>query len=80
MSLILWMGTCIATKLRCAPIPKSKKKRLPFPSSTIMQVPACDRVGGTGVLPINEIRISSGPNSSMPGKKLLAFFTDAVGR
>ena len=44
-----------------APGPKSKKKRLPLPSSTMMQVPACFLRGGNGLLPTNEIRISSLP-------------------
>ncbi len=68
MSLTVVNGTAIAMMLRTHPEPKSKKKRLPFPSSTMMQVPACERVTGIGVLPMNEIRISSGPISSWPGK------------
>jgi hypothetical protein len=43
-------------------VPKVKN-RLPFPNSTIMQVPTCERVGGTGVLPMKEMRISSSPSS-----------------
>ena len=34
----------------------------------MMQVPACDLVTGIGVLPMKEMRISSGPIGSWPGK------------
>ena len=62
-------GTCIAVMLRMHPEPKSKKKRLPLPNSTMMHVPAWLRRGGNGQLPMNEMRISSGPISSpIPGK------------
>src|SRR5208337_891415 len=60
-------GNCRATMLRMQPEPKSKKKRLPLPSSTMMQVPAWSRRGGHGALPTKEIRISSSPSSSAPG-------------
>ena len=33
----------------------------------MMQVPACDLVTGIGVLPMKEMRISSGPICSWPG-------------
>ena len=46
----------------------------------MIAVPAWARVGGTGELPTNEMRISSAPRVSTPGKKVLAFFTDGVGR
>ena len=69
-----------ATILRRQPGPRSKKKRFPLPSSTMIAVPACARVGGTGELPINEMRISSAPSSSIPGKNVFAFATDGVGR
>ncbi|MMZ71654.1 hypothetical protein D1872_351570 [compost metagenome] len=58
----------MAKMLRTQPEPKSKKKRLPLPSSTIMQVPAWLLVGGMGVLPRKEMRISCLPSSSVPGK------------
>ena len=61
ISLTVCNGTAIAMMLRMQPEPKSKKNRLPFPSSTMMQVPACARVTGIGVLPMKDIRISSGP-------------------
>ncbi len=61
ISLTVCSGTAIAMMLRMQPEPKSKKNRLPLPSSTMMQVPACARVTGIGVLPMKEIRISSGP-------------------
>ncbi len=35
-----------------------------------------DRVGGAGVLPMNETRISFGPSSSACGKNVFAFFTE----
>ena len=54
----------MAMMLRMHPDPKSKKKRLPLPSSTMMHVPAWDLVTGIGVLPMNEMRISSGFSSS----------------
>ena len=66
--------------LRMHPEPKSKKKRLPFPSSTMMHVPAWLRVVGIGTLPRKEMRISLAPSSSDVGKKVLVVFTDAVGR
>jgi hypothetical protein len=50
------------------PGPKSKKKRSPLPSSTMMHVPAWSRRGGKGQLPTNEMRISSFPKGSLPGK------------
>ena len=78
--LTIWSGTCRATILRRQPGPRSKKKRLSLPSSTMIAVPACARVGGTGELPTNEILISSEPRSSIPGKNVLAFATDGVGR
>ena len=40
MSLTVCNGTAIAMMLRMQPEPKSKKNRLPLPSSTMMQVPA----------------------------------------
>ena len=40
----------------------------------MMQVPAWSRRGGHGVLPMKEMRISSGPSSSDPGKYTLLFF------
>jgi hypothetical protein len=46
----------------------------------MIAVPAWARVGGTGELPINEMRISSEPSSSMPGKNVLALATEGVGR
>ena len=46
---------------------KSKKKRLPLPSSTMMQVAAWFRRGGNGQLPTKVIRISSLPSSSDVG-------------
>ena len=61
ISLTVCNGTAIAMMFRMQPEPKSKKNRLPLPSSTMMQVPACARVTGIGVLPMKEIRISSGP-------------------
>ena len=67
MSFTVGSGTAIAMMLRMQPEPKSKKKRLPLPSSTMMQVPAWAFVTGIGVLPMNEIRISSGFSSSCPG-------------
>ena len=68
MSLTSPTGTCRATMLRMQPEPKSKKKRFPLPSSTMMQVPAAwSRRGGHGALPTKEIRISSSPSSSVPG-------------
>ena len=67
MSLTVGSGTAIAMMLRMQPEPKSKKNRFPLPSSTMMQVPAWDFVTGIGVLPMKEIRISSGPSSSCPG-------------
>ncbi len=39
MSFTSWIGTCIATMFLRQPGPKSKKKRSPLPSSTMMQVP-----------------------------------------
>ena len=67
MSLTVVNGTAMAMMLRMQPEPKSKKNFLPLPSSTMMQVPACDLVTGSGVLPMKEIRISSGPICSWPG-------------
>jgi hypothetical protein len=37
-------------------------------------------VGAIGELPTNEMRISSAPSSSMPGKNIFAFATEGVGR
>jgi hypothetical protein len=37
-------------------------------------------VGAIGELPTNEMRISSMPSSSMPGKNVFAFATEGVGR
>ena len=67
MSLIIWIGTCMAMMLRRHPGPKSKKKRFPLPSSTMMQVAAWLSRGGNGELPTNVIRISSGPRVSAVG-------------
>ncbi len=66
--MISWSGTPMAKMFFTHPEPKSKKKRSPLPSSTMMQVPACSRRGGNGQLPTNEIRISSGPRLSLLGK------------
>ena len=68
MSLISGIGTPMARMFLTQPGPKSKKKRSPLPSSTMMHVPAWSRRGGKGQLPTNEIRISSGPRVSLPGK------------
>ena len=67
MSLTICNGTCIARMLRRQPGPKSKKKRLPLPSSTMMQVAAWFLRGGNGQLPTKVIRISSLPSSSDVG-------------
>ena len=68
MSCTSGIGTCIAAMFFKQPGPKSKKKRSPLPSSTMMQVPAWLRRGGKGQLPTNEMRISSLPIFSAPGK------------
>jgi hypothetical protein len=47
ISLTVCNGTAIAMMLRMHPEPKSKN-RLPLPSSTMMQVPACAFVTGIG--------------------------------
>ena len=64
-------STCMAIALLMLPLPKSKKNRRgcgpPLPSSTNMEVPDCDFVGGQGVLPRNEIRISFFGRVSVPG-------------
>jgi hypothetical protein len=62
------------------PFPKSKKNESPLPNSTIIAVPACLIRGGHGAEPTNEIRISSGPSSSVPGRYELLFVIDGVGR
>ena len=48
-----------------------KKNRLPFPSSTMMQVPAWARVTGIGVLPMKETAFRR-------GRSLLARVVDVV--
>lgn len=68
MSLIICKGTCMAMMLRRQPGPKSKKNRLPLPSSTMMQVAAWLARGGNGQVPTNDMRISSEPSSSAVGK------------
>jgi hypothetical protein len=68
MSLIAATGTWLAMMLRRHPGPKSKKKILPLPSSTMTQGPAWENRGGKGWLPMKMMRISSGPRSSLWGK------------
>ena len=57
------------------PLPKSKNRRrgngVPFPSSRIIAVPDWTIVGGHGVLPGKQMRISPLGKSSFGGKKLL---------
>jgi hypothetical protein len=54
------------------PLPMSKKKRRgmnsPVPNSTMIEVPDWLNVGGHGVLPGNETRISPSANGSFGGK------------
>jgi hypothetical protein len=54
------------------PLPRSKKKRRgaisPVPSSTMIEVPDCAWVGGHGVLPGNDTRISPSASGSPGGK------------
>jgi hypothetical protein len=56
-------------------LPKSKNRRrgkgVPLPSSRTMDVPDCLSVGGQGVLPVKQIRISPFGSGSFGGKKLL---------
>ena len=65
------------------PLPKSKNSRrgkgVPFPSSRTIDVPDWSRVGGHGVLPVKQIRISPASSGSFGGAKLLLVH-DGVGR
>jgi hypothetical protein len=65
------------------PLPKSKNSRrgnaVPLPSSSTIDVPDWIVVGGHGVLPVKQIRISPAANGSSGGAKLLLVH-DGVGR